>query len=130
MLVKVYFKIERLIRLGHAFGEAMIQAVVLGLLDAPDLERITVSRFEGSRYAEPSVIEAGLQWWERDAIQQFFPPEGRVVVGAAGAGREVLALHKRGYEVDGFECARTLVETGQEQLRRAGVAGRFEWAPP
>src|SRR5438874_1613250 len=42
--------------------------------------------------------------WEKETIERFFPaPPARVLVGAAGSGREAFALSERGYEVVAFE---------------------------
>lgn len=42
--------------------------------------------------------------WEQDALSRCFPPPpARVLVGAAGGGREAFALARRGYAVEAFE---------------------------
>jgi hypothetical protein len=106
------------------------QSLGLGLLDPEELVRLTVQRFESSTFLEPAYnFEAGLWSWEREALSRFFPPAGHIVVGAGGAGREMVALHRAGYSVEGFECAHTLVAAGQTILRQAGCPGRLLWAP-
>ena len=40
----------------------------------------------------------------------------RLLVAGAGGGREVLALYKSGYEVDGFECHPELVALANTML--------------
>jgi hypothetical protein len=130
LLERAYPRIERAIRYGGAIGWAGVQALGLGLLDPDELDRLTVARFEGSNYADPAYnSDSGLWLWEREAIRRFFPTGGRILVGAAGAGREMVALHRAGYSVEGFECAHTLVDSGQEVLRRAGCPGPLIWAP-
>jgi hypothetical protein len=48
--------------------------------------------------------------WERRAVDTYFPaPPGRVLVGGAGGGREVLQLVSRGYDVVAFDPVRALV---------------------
>ena len=127
---RAYPRIERATRLCDAAGWAGAQALGLGLLDAEELVRLTVHRFESSNYLEPAYYtDSGLWLWEREALRRFFPPAGRILVGAAGAGREMIALHRAGYLVEGFECARTLAEAGQTILRDAGCPGRLLWAP-
>ncbi len=130
LLERVYPRIERGIRFCTAVGWAGVQALGLGLLDADELVRLTVQRFESSTYRDPAYnLEAGLWLWEREALQRFFPPTGRILVGAAGAGREMIALHRLGYAVEGFECAHTLAEAGQGILRDAGCPAPLIWAP-
>jgi hypothetical protein len=46
----------------------------------------------------------GLFRWEEQIITSYFPPApARVLIGAAGGGREALALAQKGYEVIAFE---------------------------
>ena len=52
-------------------------------------------------------FQSGLFPWERKALDSpLFPRSGRVLVGAAGAGRELVALQERGFSVVAFDpCA-------------------------
>jgi len=53
--------------------------------------------------ASPDVLDF-LYPWEEETIEWSFPPApARILVGAAGAGREAFALSERGYEVVAFE---------------------------
>lgn len=67
----------------------------------------------------------GLWRWEKDVIKKWFPSRGRVVLLAAGAGREVIGLSKLGYEIDAFEYNVRLVAKGNQILENAGLAGRI-----
>ena len=74
-------------------GWISVQALGLGLLDTDELVRLTVRRFESSSYLDPSYnTDSGFWLWEREALRRFFPPAGRILVGAAGSGREMIAL--------------------------------------
>jgi hypothetical protein len=126
---KCYPRIERAVRLCEAVAWIGAQALGLGLLDADELVRLTLRRFESSTYLDPAYNNSGLWLWEREALRRFFPPAGRILVGAAGSGREMIALHAAGYTVQGFECAHSLVESGQAILRDAGCPGELIWAP-
>ena len=68
----------------------------------------------------------GLWRWEKEVIKKWFPVRGRVVLLAAGAGREVIGLSKLGYEIDAFEYNPRLVAKGNEILEDAGLACRIE----
>lgn len=128
---RAILRMERAMGLFHAAGWVGLQSLGLGLLDPEELVRLTVQRFESSDYLDPTYnTGSGLWLWEREALRRFFPPTGRIVVGAAGSGREMIALHRAGYSVDGFECAHRLAEAGEEILRNAGCPGRLIWAPP
>jgi len=52
-------------------------------------------------------FQSGLFPWERRAFDlPIFPRGGRVLIGAAGAGRELVALEERGFSVVAFDpCA-------------------------
>ncbi|MEP7119909.1 MAG: nucleotidyltransferase family protein [Byssovorax sp.] len=52
-------------------------------------------------------FQSGLFPWERKAFDSpLFPRSGRVLIGAAGAGRELVALQERGFSVVAFDpCA-------------------------
>jgi len=65
-----------------------------------------------------STFEGGLFDWEREALAQF-PVSGRILLGAAGGGRELAALANLGYEVVAFEPASDLAEAART------VAARF-----
>ncbi len=131
ILERSYFPIERAIRFCHAVSWAGVQALGLGLLDTEELDRLTLRRFEASTYRDPAYNrDSGLWMWERQAISLFFPAAGRILVGAAGSGREMIALHRAGFQVIGFECAKALVEAGQPILRDTGCPGPLIWAPP
>ena len=130
LLESSYFRIERAIRYCHAAGWVGVQSLGLGFLDPEQLVRLTVRRFESSTYVVPDYnTGSGLWMWEREALRRFFPAQGRILVGAAGAGREMIALHRAGYAVEGFECAHTLAEAGQRILRDEGCSGPLIWAP-
>src|SRR5262249_12057240 len=52
----------------------------------------------------------GLFEWEKDVVRDHFPPPpARVLVGAAGLGRESSALAEMGYSVTAFEPVDHLV---------------------
>lgn len=56
---------------------------------------------------------------ERALVERWLPPPpGRVLVTAAGAGREVLALWALGYEVAAFDPAEALLDQLRPALRR------------
>ncbi len=62
-------------------------------------------------YPGGATFEEGLFDWERAAIaSSFFPPSGRILLGAAGGGRELAGLARMGYEVVAFEPVPALAE--------------------
>lgn len=59
----------------------------------------------------------GLWTWERDWFRSRLPPPpARILVGAAGSGREAIALAELGYQVDAFDPATRMVELAEAVL--------------
>ncbi|MFT3775551.1 MAG: nucleotidyltransferase family protein [Minicystis sp.] len=75
-------------------------------------------------------FQAGLFPWEKRVIDgDCFPRSGRALVGAAGAGREMMALVERGFEVVAFDpcqpfvdAARTVAPPGRATVVQASYA--------
>lgn len=71
--------------------------------------------------------------FEERMISRYFPsPPGTVLIGAAGGGREALALAQRGYQVVAFEPARPLAASMARacgELRIETLVGRYEDLP-
>ncbi len=132
LIAPLYFFLERVLQWLHNGATAMIQGVGLGLLSNGQLEALTVERYrrQGSAYAEESYLKSGLFIWERDAIRRYFPQGGKVLVAAAGAGREMIALAECGFAVDGFDCCAALLESGRRELRNRGIDAQLLDAPP
>lgn len=80
-------------------------------------------------YAGDAHNLRGLFDWEARVIPRFFPPGGALLVLAAGGGREVLALARLGYRVDGYECHPGLVMAARRLLERERVAARVGLVP-
>jgi hypothetical protein len=60
---------------------------------------------------------AGLSSWEESWYERDLPATpARVLVGGCGAGREMLALLQRGYDVSGFEPAASLCHSARNNL--------------
>ena len=62
VLERAYPRIERAVRLCGAAGWATVQALGLGLLDAEELVRLTVRRFESSSYLDPAYNATSGLW--------------------------------------------------------------------
>jgi hypothetical protein len=78
------------------------------------------------------VLE-GLAPFEKEAISRHFPaPPATVLIGAAGAGREALALARQGYGVIAFEPIPALAASlaqASEALPVESLIGRYEDLP-
>jgi len=95
------------------------------VLHDPALERQCIEEHYAPDpiYRQPGYQQRGLWPFEERALDRFFPaPPARILVPGAGTGREVLALHQRGYQVDGFEPTPAMADLADPLLRAAGAA--------
>jgi hypothetical protein len=103
----------------------------LGCLDPEDLTAVTIRSYQQSQlYGGREHNQSGLFPWEREAIDRFFRPSSRILVAACGGGREMIALHNLGFQVDGFDCTPRLVEASQGFLRQLGISANVVLCPP
>lgn len=113
---------------------ALHQGFWLGILDFGALQELT-EHYYRTQTGDDSYFDAkynlsGLSRWEAAAIDAHFGDCQSVLVGAAGGGREVLAMARRFSRVDAFECNARLVEHCTAFLESQGVSARvFETAP-
>src|SRR5687767_14651727 len=112
-LLRLYRRsLDRLSQFLWAFG-ATFQGAWLGIFDRSTLARVDEGYFKRARetvdgkpftYVDEKYNLGGLFDWEEQVVREHFPPPpARVVVTGAGAGREVLALLRLGYDAVGFE---------------------------
>ena len=116
-----------------AWFNAALDAAALGLLDDDALDLVTTEFYRRSRLYESDAMNArGLFEWERLAIDEHFPKEGRVLITSAGGGREALALLERGWNVTALECTDSLADGLVRRLEPFVRSGRARTlcAPP
>lgn len=95
--------------------------LLLGALSPDTIHRLDQLYFDREdTYTDPGHNRSGLFWWEQDAVERMFPEAGRVVVTAAGAGREVIALREAGFDAVGYEPNADLVRAGLTLLEESG----------
>jgi hypothetical protein len=108
----------------------------LGALTRAQLEAVddeyyvgTGERFDPIEYSNTAYNKSGLIAWEQKAIQTHFPIGGSLVVMGAGGGREVFALRRMSFEVDGWECQPQLVEAANRLLVSEGFEPTVTYVP-
>jgi hypothetical protein len=103
----------------------------LGCLDARDLTSITIRDYQQSRmYNAPGHNQSGLFPWEVEAIERFFRRGSRILVAGCGGGREIVAVHRLGFQADGFDCTPSLVATSRRLLQDLCIASNVVHCPP
>jgi hypothetical protein len=110
---------------------ALHEGVWLGCLSADDLNAVTARHFDESQYfASAEHNQSGFFTWETPLLDRYFRRGSRILVAAAGAGREVLALRKAGFDADGFECSLPLVHAGEKIFDQLGESKPVTHCPP
>ena len=127
--VRIYYFTQRWV--GRALGVAngCFVGLWLGVLTEERLYAIIEEYFTRSKRGEFGELNyhskgwnrRGLSDWEKRAVTNHFGGCKRLLVLGAGGGREVLALQRLGYQVDGFESHPDLVIAANELLREEGL---------
>lgn len=128
LLPRIYYKIQRFELQFLSAVWATSVGIWLGILSRSALNAIDDIYYLGGTGTQGSPIDyradahnrRGLREWEREAIDKYFGQKGRVAVLGAGGGREVLALRRLGFEVDGWDCQQELVRTANRILSEEG----------
>ncbi|HVK71345.1 MAG TPA: class I SAM-dependent methyltransferase [Polyangium sp.] len=106
-------------RLANRFAsarEGLRDELLLAWIPEADRAALTAALYTRQKTYLPGGhrFESGLFTWEKRALDApAFPRAGRVLVGAAGAGREVVALLERGYTVTAFDPCEAFVESAR-----------------
>ena len=130
-------RIVRLYFAGHRFQGVFVRlmrvvhiGIWLGILTRRHLHAISERKYGlDRRYWTEDYNMAGLWDWEREVIDRDFDGCRRLLLAAAGGGREVIALRRRGIEVEAFESDPELVRCANEILEKAGMAPDVKLAP-
>jgi hypothetical protein len=101
----------------------MRNAAAVALVPPSRRSDITIAIFarEASYAPGGGMFERGLMQWEEEMLGPPFPQSGRVLVCAAGCGRECVALRDRGYEILAFDPAESLVRAGAPVLAARAI---------
>lgn len=100
----------------HRGTTALRDALLATRLSLPEQEALTLALYQKATTYSPggSAFEQGLFPWEQRLLEHpAWPTTGTVLVGAAGAGREALALVRRGHKVVAFEPCASLAAQGR-----------------
>jgi len=111
---------------GHALTtttRALAYASV-GLLNREQLGRAIAGRWGRWGLDERYALQ-GLFGWEEPFVRRFLKPDDRILIVGSGTGREVIALRRDGYSVEGLEPAKAAAELSREIMKKAGVEARI-----
>ena len=127
----LYLLSHRIFRAVAGGAQALFEGFWMGLLTESVYDAISeMSYGEGKQYTNAPYLDRGFHFWEELAVRKYFSPGSRVLVAAAGGGRELIALARSGYVAAGFECSRAMVAAGRLALAERGIAAALDWSPP
>ena len=130
-VASLYLWSHRFFRVVHGGAQVLFEGFWMGLLPESVYDAISEKSYgQGKLYTNASYLDQGLHFWEDLAVRTYFPPGGRVLVAAAGGGRELIALVRNGFQAVGFECSHAMVEAGRLALAERGLAATLDWVPP
>lgn len=122
---------HRFFRVLHGGSLVLFEGFWMGLLPESVYDVISEKSYgEGKQYTNAPYLDQGFYFWEELAVRTHFPSGSRVLVAAAGGGRELIALARSGFQGAGFECSRAMVDAGKRALAERGIAATLDWAPP
>ena len=102
-----------------SFLDALHSGFWLGVLGRKALDYSDEIHYAANpTYVENKYNEKGLLDWENYIVENHFGDVKTIMLIAAGGGREVLALSRMGFRVDGYECNPVLVEYGNRLLQK------------
>ena len=115
-----------LFQLSRAVGHALITATrALAYTSAGLLKREQLGRAIAGRWSQWGLDERyallGLFGWEEPFVRRFLKPDDRILIVGSGSGREVIALRRDGYNVEGLEPAAAAAELSRDIMKKAGV---------
>jgi hypothetical protein len=111
-----------------AFLDAASSGFWLGVMSQRSLDYSDELFYKRNKnYTEDKYNLSGLFDWEKPLIQKHFSNAKTILLIAAGGGREVLALSKMGFEVDGYECNPTLLEYGNVLLQKNKIDNKIKY---
>lgn len=117
-------RFARVLRIAH-------EGFWLGWFDSDELTLATVASYNRENpYATRAHNLSGLFQWEHKVVTEYFGSGFRILVAAAGAGRELVALNRLGYRADGFDCSIALVGAGQRLIAECGLDASLSFCPP
>ncbi len=106
--------------------ESFFTALAAGTCDPTDwVKRTQIFWDEDKSYLlqEAPLVLSGFMAWE-EPIQEYLKPGGIIGVIGCGAGRDMIAFARLGYQVEGLDFSERAVAGAREFLARARVKGK------
>ncbi|HEY7516898.1 MAG TPA: class I SAM-dependent methyltransferase [Methylomirabilota bacterium] len=118
------FQASRLVGRGLIAATRALTYAAAGILEREQLGRAIAGRW-GQWGLDERYALLGLFGWEEPFVRRFLKPDDRILIVGSGSGREVIALRRDGYNVEGLEPAAAAAELSQQIMKKAGVEARI-----
>jgi len=114
---------DRAFERAHAAQGRLRDELFIALTSDEQREAVTVALYDRNPdYLRNGQDRQALFEWEAQLLHHpLVPKSGRVLVGAAGGGRETAALHRLGYAVDAFEPSPRLLAHARTVVPQARI---------
>ena len=120
---------DNLVRLQKVL-ESCLNGFWLGVLTYSSLQEIDEIYYSNDKsYYSSEYNKKGLKEWEKKAVDEYFTNYPKLLLIAAGGGREVYHLLKMGFEVDAYECHPGLTDFANKLLIQEGFNSSVKVAP-
>jgi len=120
---RLLFRASRALSSGDVAQQILRDELLFAYMHPKQRGALTTAAYamNGDYVPGGEIFGAGLFPWEKALLQDpRIPSRGKVLVAAAGGGREVAALLARGYEVYAFEPVRPFLESAQRVVQGSG----------
>ena len=107
-------------------GRALTQ-LAAGTLSDADLRRAIADSWNHYGRDEPGIL-GGLVPWERAYYARTLRPDDRILLIGCGTGRDLIALLREGYRVEGLDPAPEAIALARGMLDRLGLAAPLHTA--
>jgi len=120
--LKIYFASRKLINRLFFFFNACLTGFWLGFFNRENLYDIDQIYYDKDKmYRDDEYNKSGLWEWEQKVIEKYFSGCKNLLLIGAGGGREILALSRLHYQVDGYECNENLVKFANQLITQEGL---------
>jgi len=120
----------KLLTVTRANLEILYDGLIPPLVGYHGLQELMDSAYSNGMYTKESHNTSGLYSWEREAIRDYIAKGKRVMVLAAGRGREVIALLRDGIHVEAWECNASLRQLGNRLLEKEALPCTIQYMEP
>jgi hypothetical protein len=128
---KVHRKTAKWLLGGWEYGQIISEGFWLSVLSKKTIAALDEHHYSRTeKYCSEAFNSAWLYEWEPEMADRFFADCKTLMVLGSGGGREMYLLLQKGFEVDGAECNRTLLDFSKQFLQKAGFKANVVYAEP